>query len=363
MGIADLYTKGPILGKGTFGEVIKGTHKETGAIVAIKKIRIGDKGEGINVTALREVKYLRELHHPHIVSLLDVIPQKRGIGLVFEYMESDLEMVIKDRTMVLSAADIKAYMQAILQSLCYCHERWVVHRDIKPNNFLVAADGAIKLADFGLSRIYGSPERRQTNQVFARWYRAPELFFGSTCYGPGVDIWAAGCVFAELLLRRPWFPGESDIEVLTKIFSALGTPTDTEWGGMRNMPGFVEFTATRAPPLRQLFPASVSGDALDLLSRMVSIDPRRRISAGDALRHRYFKMDPAPTAQGQLPRPHPREEEGNGGDGGGEGEMPPPGAAKRRRPEDSDREDGDEKGGEGGNGGGTTKKVKTALAF
>lgn len=263
--------------------------------------------QGVNVTALREVKYLRELHHPAIVSLLDVVSLKRGLGLVFEYMESDLEAMIKDRTLILSAADIKAYMLSILQSLEYCHRSWVVHRDIKPNNFLVAADGAIKLADFGLSRVYGSPERRYTNQVFARWYRAPELLYGSTCYGPGVDIWAAGCIFAELLLRRPWFPAESDVEVLTKIFTALGTPTDPDWGGLRHMPAFVEFQPVTAPPLRQLFPQAPD-EALDLLARMVSLDPRRRISAEDALKHRYFRVDPAPTPAGQLPRPHRREE-------------------------------------------------------
>ena len=216
------------------------------------------------MTALREVKFLRELHSPHIVRLLDVFPQKRGISLVrsarapppppplppppllplirtppptpphqsppsthqvFEYMESDLEAVIKDRSLVLSAADVKAYLRMVLQALAHCHARWVVHRDVKPNNFLVAASGELRLGDFGLARLYGSPERRYTNQVFARWYRPPELLYGSTCYGPGVDVWAAGCVFAELLLRRPWFPGESDVEILTKIFTALGTPT------------------------------------------------------------------------------------------------------------------------------------------
>lgn len=341
MGIADLYTKGPILGKGTFGEVIQAVNKETGQVVAIKKIRVGEKGEGINVTALREVKYLRELHHPAIVSLLDVVPLRRGLGLVFEYMESDLEALIRDRTLILSAADVKAYMLSILQALQHCHSQWIVHRDIKPNNFLVAGDGAIKLADFGLSRIYGSPERRYTNQVFARWYRPPELLYGSTAYGPGVDVWAAGCVFAELLLRRPWFPGESDLEVLTKIFTALGTPTDPEWAGLRLMPAFVEFAPTPATPLQRLF-TNASEDGLDLLGRMVSLDPRRRISAEEALRHRYFRMDPAPTPAGQLPRPHPRElaqhqgEKRRAEDSGGEED-------KKRRRDGSEKEFGDVK--------------------
>ncbi|KAL4457819.1 hypothetical protein ABPG75_012684 [Micractinium tetrahymenae] len=178
--------------------------------------------------------------------------------------------------------------------------------------------------------MYGSPDRRYTNQaslqpqqghagtctvlpaaigppvwaaaaapsgippedaVFARWYRPPELLYGSTCYGPGVDIWAAGCIFAELLLRRPWFVGDSDVEVLTKIFMALGTPTDESWGGLRALP-----RQHRGGEL------GASDDALDLLSRMMSFDASRRITAADALQHRYFRTDPLPSGVDQLPK-------------------------------------------------------------
>ena len=255
------------------------------------------------MTALREVKYLKELHHPNIVKLIEVISLKRAIALVFEYMDTDLENVIKDRSLVLSAADIKAYMLGMLRALEHCHKRWVVHRDIKPNNFLISRDGGIKLTDFGLSRIYGSPERKYTNQVFARWYRAPELLFGSTCYGPGVDVWALGCVFAELLLRKPWFPAETDVEVLSKIFNTLGTPKDKDWAGLRYMPAFIEFPAREGQSLESLFPG-IESEALELLGRMVCLDPRRRISASDALNHSYFKVKPAPTEPDKLPKPH-----------------------------------------------------------
>jgi serine/threonine protein kinase len=177
---------------------------QTGEVVAIKKIKVGEKGEvgaalrialipqdggepspvltrkcplhsqpnptqpnptqsqsqGINVTALREVKLLRELRSPHIIRLLDVFPAKRGLSLVMEFMETDLEAIIKDRTLILSAPDVKAYMQAVLGALRDCHAAWVVHRDIKPNNFLVAPTGHLKLTDFGLARTYGSNGRR-----------------------------------------------------------------------------------------------------------------------------------------------------------------------------------------------------------
>ncbi|TQD69304.1 hypothetical protein C1H46_045163 [Malus baccata] len=119
-------------------------------------------------------------------------------------METDLEAVIRDRNIFLSPADIKSYLQMTLKGLAVCHKKWVLHRDMKPNNLLIGPNGQLKLADFGLARIFGSPDRRFTHQVFARWYRAPELLFGTKQYGPGVDVWAAACIFAELLLRRPF---------------------------------------------------------------------------------------------------------------------------------------------------------------
>ena len=114
--------------------------------------------------------------------------------------------------------------------------------------------GHLKLADFGLSKIFGSPEGCRTSQVFARWYRAPELLWGSTSYGPAVDVWAMGCVFAELLLRRPWFVAETDIKQLQAIFATLGTPTVEQWGRMADLPSFVQFTPAEGTPLRRVFP-------------------------------------------------------------------------------------------------------------
>jgi cyclin-dependent kinase 7 len=153
---------------------------------------------------LREIKLLKELKDSNIIELIDAFPYKGNLHLVFEFMETDLEAVIRDRNIVLSPADTKSYIQMMLKGLAFCHKKWVLHRDMKPNNLLIGADGQLKLADFGLARIFGSPERNFTHQVFARWYRAPELLFGTKQYGSAVDIWAAGCIFAELLLRRPF---------------------------------------------------------------------------------------------------------------------------------------------------------------
>ncbi|VAH18841.1 unnamed protein product [Triticum turgidum subsp. durum] len=202
--VTDRYLKREVLGEGTYGVVFKAIDTKTGETVAIKRIRLGKYKEGVNFTALREIKLLKELKDPNIIELIDAFPYKGNLHLVFEFMETDLEAVIRDRNIVLSPADIKSYIQMMLKGLAFCHKKWVLHRDMKPNNLLIGAEGQLKLGDFGLARIFGSPERNFTHQVFARWYRAPELLFGTKQYGSAVDVWAAGCIFAELLLRRPF---------------------------------------------------------------------------------------------------------------------------------------------------------------
>ncbi|EFJ13294.1 hypothetical protein SELMODRAFT_100958 [Selaginella moellendorffii] len=318
---AKRYVKGISLGEGTYGVVFKALDTQTNRTVAVKKIRLGKYKEGVHVTALREIKLLKELRDPNIIELIDVYPHKRNLHLVFEFMESDLEAVIRDRNILLSPADVKSYMQMCLRGLAHCHKKWVLHRDLKPNNLLISSDGQLKLGDFGLARIFGSPDRKFTHQVFARWYRSPELLFGSKQYGSGVDIWAAGCIFAELLLRRPFLQGSSDIDQLGKIFQAFGTPRETQWPDMTSLPDYVEFQFTPAPALRSLFPMATE-DALDLLSKMFAFDPKARITAQQALEHRYFSTDPAPTKAHLLLRPASKAE----------GMRPPPELASPKEP-------------------------------
>ncbi|KAK4775496.1 hypothetical protein SAY87_023457 [Trapa incisa] len=305
--VADRYLKREKLGEGTYGVVYKAIDTKTGQVVAIKKIRIGKQKEGVNFTALREIKLLKELKDPNIIELIDAFPHKGNLHLVFEFMETDLEAVIRDSNIFLSPADIKSYLQMTLKGLAVCHKKWVLHRDMKPNNLLIGSNGQLKLADFGLARIFGSPERRFTPQVFASWYRAPELLYGAKQYGPSVDVWAAGCIFAELLLRRPFLQGSSDIDQLGKIFAAFGTPTSSQWPDLVCLPDYVEYQYVPAPQLRSLFPMA-SDDTLDLLSKMFTYDPKSRISAQQALEHRYFTSAPLPTNPDKLPRPAAKRE-------------------------------------------------------
>uniref|UniRef100_A0A671RJ22 Cyclin-dependent kinase 7 n=1 Tax=Sinocyclocheilus anshuiensis TaxID=1608454 RepID=A0A671RJ22_9TELE len=266
---AKRYEKLDFLGEGQFATVYKARDKTTSTIVAIKKIKVGHRTEakdGINRTALREIKLLQELSHPNIIGLLDAFGHKSNISLVFDFMETDLE-------------------------------------DLKPNNLLLDENGVLKLADFGLAKAFGSPNRVYTHQVVTRWYRAPELLFGARMYGVGVDMWAVGCILAELLLRVPFLAGDSDLDQLTKIFEALGTPTEETWPGLSSLPDYVSFKLFPGTPLEHIFSAA-GDDLLELLKGLFTFNPCTRTTASQALKMKYFSNRPGPTPGPQLPRPN-----------------------------------------------------------
>ncbi|RLN90718.1 hypothetical protein BBJ28_00015261 [Nothophytophthora sp. Chile5] len=296
----DRYERSDVLGEGTFGIVYAAEQKSTGRRVAIKQFKRGKFKDGVDFTALREVKLQAELKHANVVELLDVFVANDTMNVVFEILPNNLDNVIKDKAVVLTPADVKAYMQMLLRGLAYCHEHFVLHRDLKPENLLIGPDGQVKIGDFGLARVYGSPNRNMTSMVCTIWYRPPELLFGAREYSGSVDMWGAGCIFAELMLRTPYLTGLNELDQLGKIFHALGTPTEAEWPGVSSLANFVEFTPSTAPPLASIFSA-VSEDALDLLAKMFKFNPAERLTAAEALEHPYFSNAPAPTPVNKLP--------------------------------------------------------------
>jgi len=307
------YTKGGELGRGTFGIVYEGlleqrdedrTLRESGnkqpKKVAMKKIRT--QGLGIDFSFIREVKLLQELHHEHILGLIDVfvdIGSERNLWLVTEFMENDLKRVIEDRVIQLSAADCKSYMFMLLKGVEYLHANWVLHRDLCPGNLLLSPEGILKIGDFGLAKKFGNEDLRFTPEVVTRWYRAPELLLGARYYGRGVDMWSVGCIFAELMLRVPYFAGDNEIDQLSKIFGALGTPKAKEWQNMELLPGYFQFTPAEATPFNRIF-TSASDDALELLGNLLKFDPNERPSATDCLSNKYFPCSPAMTPPDKL---------------------------------------------------------------
>lgn len=300
---AKRFQKGRKLGGGTFGDVTKAVDTYSGEEVALKKVRIVNASEGISITALREMKTLKELSHPNIAKLVDVYMQKRNLVLALEYLPSDLEAVIKERSLSLGTARIKAYLSMALESLECIHSRYFAHRDIKPNNFLIAHNGTLKLADFGLARAIGSPDVRMTTQVHMRWYRAPELLLGARHYSTSVDMWALGCILAEMLQRRPWIVGNSDIEQLQLIFDRRGTPDAVGWNAAKLLPTYVEPKHRIQPKeLKQMLPQA-SASALSMLDWLVQLDPLKRPSASQCLQSTFLRAEPVPEDVSTMPVP------------------------------------------------------------
>lgn len=300
------YERGDVLGEGTFGVVYAAVQRSSGRRVAIKQFKRGKFKDGVDFTALREVKLQAELKHPNVVELLDVFVANDTMNVVFELLPNNLDNVIKDKAVVLTQADIKAYMLMLLRGLEYCHAHFVLHRDLKPENLLIGADGQVKIGDFGLARVYGSPNRNMTSMVCTIWYRPPELLFGAREYSGSVDMWGAGCILAELMLRTPYLTGMNELDQLGKIFHALGTPGDDQWPGVSSLPNFVEFTPSQAPPLGSIFSAAPE-DALDLLGKLLKFNPSERLTASEALKHPYFANAPAPTPVEKLPSSTPAD--------------------------------------------------------
>ncbi|KAL8479984.1 hypothetical protein ACS0TY_026793 [Phlomoides rotata] len=224
--------------------------------------------------------------------------------MVFEYMDHDLTGLADRPGMRFSVPQIKCYMRQLLTGLHYCHVNQVLHRDIKGSNLLIDNEGNLKLADFGLARSFSSDHNANlTNRVITLWYRPPELLLGTTKYGPAVDLWSVGCIFAELLNGKPIFPGKDEPEQINKIFDICGTPSEEIWPGVSKIPWYNNFKPTRLVKrrLREHY-RHFDRHALDLLDRMLTLDPSQRISAKDALDAEYFWTDPLPCDPKSLPK-------------------------------------------------------------
>ncbi|MCJ1471729.1 TFIIH complex serine/threonine-protein kinase subunit kin28 [Lambiella insularis] len=304
------YVKDRKVGEGTYAVVFLGHLKANPkSLVAIKKIKVmTEYQDGLSISAIREVKFLQELSHPNIIALYSVFSSKnQNLNLVLEYLPlGDLEMLIKDTEGVrYGTADIKAWMGMLGRAVWFCHENFVLHRDIKPNNLLIAADGEIKLADFGLARSFSDPYRAMSYQVITRWYRPPELLYGAKFYSGAVDVWAMGLVFAELIIRTPFVAGETDIHQLDLICKAIGTPTEENWPGVTKLPDYMK-SDTQQPVRGRDFYLGTFGtvglDGVDLLMSTLVLDPRKRSTANKFLKHNWWASAPRPTSKEDLPK-------------------------------------------------------------
>lgn len=220
---ADSYDKLAKIGQGTYSNVYKARDRDTGKIVALKKVRF-DTTEPKSVKFMaREIIILRQLDHPNIIKLEGIATSRvqYSLYLVFDYMKTDLSRVISRLQGKLTELQVKCYMQQLLSGLQHCHERGVLHRDIKGSNLLIDANGMLKIADFGLANFFKSRQKLPlTSHVVTLWYRAPELLLGSTDYGVGIDLWSAGCLLAEMFVGKPILAGRT--EDLQALWFTLG---------------------------------------------------------------------------------------------------------------------------------------------
>jgi cyclin-dependent kinase 2 len=282
------YQKLEKIGEGTYGVVYKARDRKNGEQIALKKIRLEADDEGVPSTAIREISLLKEIHHPNVVALKDVVHSELKLYLIFEFLDQDLKKHMDANGGPLRPMVVKSYLYQILAGLCYCHTHRVLHRDLKPQNLLIDKSGAVKLADFGLARAFGLPIKTYTHEVVTLWYRAPEILLGSRQYSTPVDIWSVGCIFAEMAQKRPIFAGDSEIDQIFKIFRVLGTPTEETFPGISSLPDFKStFPKWRAQSLAKLV-GNLDERGVDLLSQMICYDPAKRISARAAMSHPYF---------------------------------------------------------------------------
>ncbi|KAF5938959.1 hypothetical protein HYC85_023218 [Camellia sinensis] len=276
------------VGDGTFGSVWRALNKQTGEVVAIKKMKrkYYSWEECIN---LREVKSLRKMNHPNIVKLKEVIRENDILYFVFEYMECNLYQLMKDRGNLFSEAEVRNWCFQVFQGLAYMHQRGYFHRDLKPENVLVSKD-VIKIADFGLAREISS-QPPYTEYVSTRWYRAPEVLLQSPMYNSAVDMWAMGAIMAELFTLRPLFPGSSEADEIYKICSIIGTPNEIEWTKGLKLASAInyQFPQLTGVHLSVLMP-SASKDAINIITSLCSWDPCKRPTALEALQHPFFQV-------------------------------------------------------------------------
>ncbi|CAD5116204.1 DgyrCDS5120 [Dimorphilus gyrociliatus] len=283
------YEKLEKIGEGTYGTVFKAKNRETLEIVALKRVRLDDDDEGVPSSALREICLLKELKHRNIVKLHDVVHTEKKLTLVFEYCDQDLKKFFDSCNGQIDTGLVQSLMYQLLRGLAFCHNKNVLHRDLKPQNLLLNRNAELKLADFGLARSFGIPVRCYSAEVVTLWYRAPDVLFGANLYSTSIDMWSAGCIFAEIAnAGRPLFPGNDTDDQLKRIFKILGTPTEETWPGVTQLPNYKPFPIYHVNTAWQQIVPRLNNKGRDLLLNLLICNPTERMCADDALQHSYF---------------------------------------------------------------------------
>jgi len=289
------------LGKGAYGIVWKAIDRRSKQIVALKKVFDAFHNATDAQRTYREVMFLQDLgNHENVIRLRNVIKadNNKDLYLVFDFMETDLHHVI--RAKILEEIHKQYIIYQLLKGLKYIHSADLIHRDLKPSNLLIDSECHIKIGDFGLARSVNSEEDvgniKLTDYVATRWYRAPEILLGSTKYSKAVDMWSVGCILAELIVGKPIFPGTSTLNQIEKVLELIGTPKPEDIDSVdsqhtKTILNSIKITKKRS--FSSMF-AGASEDALDLLRRLLTFNPHHRLTAEEALKHKYVEQFSCP---------------------------------------------------------------------
>lgn len=297
------YRRGKVLGRGTFGVVYAGEAVEDGSKVALKKVFSVSGEEGFPSSFLREVSLCLKMNHPNIVKTREVaVLRKREDDRPTFFIVQDfypLPLSLSLTTHVTSTGrgfdqdTSRALLRQILEGVHYLHVNSVLHRDLKPQNILLSADGGVRIGDFGLARAltvedHGHP---LSPDVVTFWYRAPELLLGEECYTSAIDIWSVACIFVELLRGSPLFPSRGELDQILMYCKTLGPPTTERWPGLQQLPmsSRLVFPDFPDPSIKLLLTDGlVNASGLEFVQALLAYDPAQRLSAEQALAHSYF---------------------------------------------------------------------------